>query len=692
MAMSGRVPGFLPSTSGLRFVNSFPQGIADATIPVPPFGSITFGDASNGVCGGMVYVVMDLFHAQPRLLPPTATDPPAGGTSLMNYITARLMDSFALPFGLQSNGFRYIDLMSAEDEDPGGLFAPISRQMCETEWPAIKADIDAGRPVPIGLLGGIKVGTFDIAAKEQQLHQCHCVLAYAYDVDDASNLTLHVYDPNDPLADDSTIGISLLDPGRAKSVSTPRISANIAGSITFRAFFKHHHYAVVTPNTGISPGPVGGPTGMTVQDDWRWCNKCQSIFYGGGVAISRCPTGGAHSTPAQSGSFNYSITFNALSTANQQDGWRWCSACQNLFYGGGLASSHCTAGGTHTAPLQSGSGDYSLAHTVPGDAQHQTDWRWCSKCQSLFYGGGVAASSCPAGGTHSSLANSGSADYALRHELAPPAPSTWTSLGGLFKSGPAVASWGPNRLDVFARGNDDGLWRNSSSGSGWSGWSQLHPHAITSDPAAVSWGPNRIDIIARGPNGQMYAMNFNGSQWSGWGALGGQFTSGPAVASWAPNRLDVFGRGLDNALYTCSWNGGWSNWSRLSPDHIASDPAAVSWGPNRIDVFARGMDRQMYQMFFDGAQWSGWIPLGGLFTSGPAVASWEANRLDVFGRGDDNALYTNSYAGSGWSGWSQVAANPIDSDPAAVSWEPKRIDVFARGTDGQMHTMTHDGA
>lgn len=117
MAMSGRVAGFLPSTSGLKFPNSFPAGIPVVNVAIPPLPPITLGDASNGVCGGMVYVVMDLFLAQPRLLPPTTTTLPAGGSSLMNYIVARLIDGFALPLGPASNAYRYIEYMSTLDHD-----------------------------------------------------------------------------------------------------------------------------------------------------------------------------------------------------------------------------------------------------------------------------------------------------------------------------------------------------------------------------------------------------------------------------------------------------------------------------------------------------------------------------------------------------------------------------------------------
>jgi RNA polymerase sigma factor (sigma-70 family) len=255
---SARVPGFLPSTSGFRFANSFDPGIPVVTISIPPLGPIGLGDASNGVCGGMVYAVMDLFFAQPRLLPPTATTTPAGGSPLMNYILDRLIAGFALEMGPLSNANRYVDFMSTLDHDTT-LSRGISSIIVGIEWPKIKADIDAGRPSPVGLVGGVWVWPTNFAAKYEMLKHCHCVLAYGYDLDDASNLTLLVYDPNDPLADNSTIEMNIGNPTHTTPILTPRITSIIAGNVTFRAFFKHDWYALVTPPAGISPGPAPGP-------------------------------------------------------------------------------------------------------------------------------------------------------------------------------------------------------------------------------------------------------------------------------------------------------------------------------------------------------------------------------------------------------------------------------------------------
>jgi hypothetical protein len=65
----------------------------------------------------------------------------------------------------------------------------------------------------------------------------------------------------------------------------------------------------------------------------------------------------------------------------------------------------CPAGGSHDA---SASGDYTLTNNIPA-APGQHNWRYCRKCQGLYFAGHNAGA-CPAGGSHDPSA---SGDYAL---------------------------------------------------------------------------------------------------------------------------------------------------------------------------------------------------------------------------------------------------------------------------------------
>lgn len=169
--------------------------------------------------------------------------------------------------------------------------------------------------------------------------------------------------------------------------------------------------------TPVTPPPevrISVPLdGLNLQQDWAWCKKCEGLFFGPGVSSSRCPIGGTHTPPLESQSGNYSLPYNAAPDPSRQSDWRWCNKCQGLFYGPGAASSLCPAGGTHAPAAESGSWDYSLPHNVAPNTFRQSDWRWCNKCQGLFYGRYVANSACMAGGTHAPAAESGSWDYSL---------------------------------------------------------------------------------------------------------------------------------------------------------------------------------------------------------------------------------------------------------------------------------------
>ncbi|MEU7581083.1 matrixin family metalloprotease [Streptomyces sp. NPDC041068] len=181
--------------------------------------------------------------------------------------------------------------------------------------------------------------------------------------------------------------------------------------------------AVMQPT--IAPGAVKRSltdddiTGVTgnypTQSDWRWCNKCQGLFFGPQAAASRCPAGSTHTPPAQSGSGRYLLAHGLPATTGWQSDWRWCNKCQGLFFGPQAAASRCPAGSTHTPPAQSGSGNYSLMHNAGTAPGQQSNWRWCNKCHGLYFEDNVASPPCAAGGAHARPSQSGSGNYSLVH-------------------------------------------------------------------------------------------------------------------------------------------------------------------------------------------------------------------------------------------------------------------------------------
>jgi hypothetical protein len=196
VADSVRVQGFLPSTSGLHFVNYFPHE-PTLTVTLPLGRVLPIGDAANGLCGGMVFTAIDYFQA--RLPVPTDTDPPAAGSPLYQFIVKRLYDSFNLPLGIG----RYLTLMEPAFPDVGLGFGLPGRAsvMINDEWPRIKASLDVGHLVALGL---VKVKSDD----PEDLGKNHQVLAYGYDLD-GTDLTFWLYDPNYADRDDVRVRLSV---------------------------------------------------------------------------------------------------------------------------------------------------------------------------------------------------------------------------------------------------------------------------------------------------------------------------------------------------------------------------------------------------------------------------------------------------------------------------------------------------
>ena len=267
------------------------------------------------------------------------------------------------------------------------------------------------------------------------------------------------------------------------------------------------------------------------------------------------------------------------------------------------------------------------------------------------------------------------------------AANSTSSPAGALASGPAVASWQPSRLDVFANSAGGFLLHKWWDGHAWSfGWENLsNPPTgpIVGNPAAVSWGPGRIDVFVRGTDNQLWRQAFDGHGWTGWSPLGGILTASPTVASQGPNRLDVFVTGTDRQVWSVSWSGtAWSGWTSLAGVVIGS-PAAVAPAPGRLAIFARGIDSSLWYRAWDGSAWQAWNLLGGTLTSSPAASAWGTNRIDVFVRGTDGGLWRKTWDGTFWRSYDGIGGQAT-SDPGAVSWAPGRIDVFVRGTDARL--------
>jgi len=186
---------FLPSRCGFAFTNTWPS--QPALVLDTPFGHISVGDASGGLCGGMVFAALDYWHA--GIAPPD--DQPTRDQSLYTYMVRRLIDSWHLPLGVT----QYFQWMNLPDGDTGftafGHRVVVERGLAwrtiHTQWPQIRADLDRGIPAALGI---VTVASH----RPQDLGRNHQVLACGYDLTGHA-CTVRVYDPNQAQRDDISI-------------------------------------------------------------------------------------------------------------------------------------------------------------------------------------------------------------------------------------------------------------------------------------------------------------------------------------------------------------------------------------------------------------------------------------------------------------------------------------------------------
>ena len=290
--------------------------------------------------------------------------------------------------------------------------------------------------------------------------------------------------------------------------------------------------------------------------------------------------------------------------------------------------------------------------------------------------------------------------------------------------GLAVASWGPNRLDLFGVGTDgamyhkawDGIWRPSPSG-----WEHLGG-VFTSPPAVVAsgvraawmssvwvadrslfhkaWAPdtgwtflgaarrNLCESASGRVIGDRIASIFSASArmarcitkpW-GWGLaslaqrLGASAASLPARLPWSRgDRIAWIVFGLGSRPQSVPQGVGARHGMDVlgAPRRNLCESAGgrVVGKPNRLDIFGVGTDGAMYHKAWDGAPGvphrAAGSPLGGVFTSPPAVVAWGSNCLDVFGLGTDRSLFHKAWAPD--TGWT-LPGNPREESSRVRLW------------------------
>ena len=121
----------------------------------------------------------------------------------------------------------------------------------------------------------------------------------------------------------------------------------------------------------------------------------------------------------------------------------------------------------------------------------------------------------------------------------------WYSLGCCGIGAPAAVSWGYGRLDVFLRGNDDAIYhRWCSDGicndvSHWSDWESIGG-VVIAPPAVTSFRPGRLDLFAIGTNSDVFHKVYEAG-WDDWNDIGGPYNGGIAAVSLPGGYVSVIG-------------------------------------------------------------------------------------------------------------------------------------------------------
>ena len=226
----GRVDGFVPSISGLPFRNDYPAGTRWPIVDLPVVGRLLAADAGNGLCGGFGFAAVDMFLCKPRLEPPRDLPRPPAGSPQFEYLTRRLLNTFggAVPYGTILKILDWVETPNHDDFLRHGL----SHMTCRDEWPKIKRDIDSNRPSPIVLVAPPLASAADVSAIKKALSNSHQVVACGYELG-PSDVTIQVYDPNNPAEDNATLTVSLAHPER------PIVTANMGREV--RGFFRSRY-------------------------------------------------------------------------------------------------------------------------------------------------------------------------------------------------------------------------------------------------------------------------------------------------------------------------------------------------------------------------------------------------------------------------------------------------------------------
>jgi hypothetical protein len=304
-----------------------------------------------------------------------------------------------------------------------------------------------------------------------------------------------------------------------------------------------------------------------------------------------------------------------------------------------------------------------------------------------------------------------------------PGVDQWNPIGDRTIHRPVAVSVKPNCLDVYAVGDDNHLWTKWWDGTAWGlgpgilDWMDLGGE-LKCEPAVASWGPDRVDLFALPLNGSGVLLHKCWSAQAGWwpSAEGWDPMWGPpveiqtpVVVTRGPESLELVALGEDRhlwhkAFYSGTWLPSPDRWTQIANKpglEMISTPACLP-GAAGVTVYVTASDGTVWDVAWDAGNEHYltdplWLPKRGQFEGAPAVVSWGGKwNRDLFARSAANVPW-HKYCRedqSDWKpsyeDWDRLGGEIIET-PAAISWGPGRLDVFARGTDCMLYHLWWDG-
>jgi hypothetical protein len=451
--------------------------------------------------------------------------------------------------------------------NPNTRFDDIARAITTQEWPAIKAELDAGHPVCLGL---VLVRTTDVL----QLGQNHQVLAYGYE-QHGTNVTINVYDPNAPDNDAVTMSFDMVDPQRITIiVSDPERAVY--------AFFPIGYSYCPPPDERIAQnvdgwigwtsigGTLDGSPTLIANSDGRLevfaRGRDQAVWHRWQVA----PSGPWSDWASLGGRIPAGIVAAGCNArglleifVRGMDGALWHRWQDGR---GGWSGWTSRGGRLPGSPVVGRNADGRLevfARGTDGAVWHT--WQDGRGGWAGWDGLGDRISDDPTAAAEGDgrlhlFARGPSND--IRHLWqtgGSPPWSDWQSLGGNNTSSVAAAANGDGRLEIFARGTDLALWRRWQIAGGgwmppawWEGTDKPWNTNVAGDPVAGRLASGQLVVFVVGEDHKIHQRRQRapGGGWTPWYNLQGpNFRGKPSVARHQNGQLELMALGDDGTLW-----------------------------------------------------------------------------------------------------------------------------------------------